>query len=175
MISLDEYKEYLLNYYKYPIDSTLERKKERMIVLEKRYPDSFLNKVIDDTYNFVKDMFYFETINKSGYCNFEVNDDTSFGIRLNITGGGYSDYLYKDVNNRVISSYILKRVFGDMLDIEIKNYEIERKTDDDVYSFDYHYFLYMQWFQIDVDKLKENIYGKEKILKLNKVRNSKDK
>ena len=163
MMTLEEYKNYLLNVYKYKIDSLLNKVKERENLLKRCYPDEFLNRVINDTCEFAKDVLNSETI-KYGYCNFEIEEDTSFGIDLMITGGGYSDHLYKDSLNRIISEYILERIFGKSFYINVRCEEIERDCEDDVLSFDYHYSLYMQGFPNNLDEIKECLFGKIKVL-----------
>ena len=50
MMTLEEYKNYLLNVYKYKIDSLPNKVKERENLLKRCYPDEFLNRVINDTY-----------------------------------------------------------------------------------------------------------------------------
>ena len=164
MISLEEYKKYLLNSYCYPIDSLPDRVKERKYFLERNYPDNFLNKVIEDTYLFVKDIFNCETL-KHGYCDFEIDDDTSFGIYLNISGGGYSDNLFEDNEGKIISEYILKTVFGSSFYIEIKCDEIDRDCEEDVLSYDYHYSLYMQGFPNNLDEIKDKYLSDERVLR----------
>ena len=119
--------------------------------------------VITDTYEFTKDIFNSETL-AHGYCDFEIDDDTSFGIDLMITGGGYSDRLYKDSQDRIISSHILENIFGKSFHIDVKCEEIERECEDDVLSFDYHYSLYMQGFPNNLKEIKEGLFGKERIL-----------
>ena len=156
MITLNEYKYYLLNNYKYEIDSLPERVKEREQLLTKFYSDEFLNKIINDTYEFTIDIFNCDTL-EYGYCKFEIDNDFSCGIDLMISGGGYSDYLFKDSYGRVISEHILKIIFGDLFCIEIKDDEIERECEEGVFSFDYNYSIYMQGFPTNMDEIKEKI------------------
>ena len=163
MITLEEYKNYLLNNYKYEIDSLPDKIKERERLLARNYPDEFLNLVINNTYEFIKDIFNCETL-KYGYCNFEIDDDTSFGIDLMITGGGYSDRLYKDSEDRIISEHILETIFGKSFYINVKYEEIEHECEEDILSFDYCYSLYMQGFPNDLNELKKSLFGKTKDL-----------
>ena len=161
MVTLDEYKNYLLNNYRYKIDSLPEKARERERLLSKYYPDEFLNKIINDTYEFAIDIFNSETL-KYGYCHFEIDDDTTFGIDLNITGGGYSDKLYKDSNERIISEHILETIFGKSFYINVECDEIERECEEDVLSFDYHYYLYMQGFPKNLDEIKDKLFSEIK-------------
>ena len=158
MITLEKYKEYLLNHYKYKIDSLEKNVQRRKEILRKCYPDELLNRIITDTYEFAKKILNSETI-EYGYCNFEIDDDTSFGINLFISGGGYSDKLYKDADDKIISEHILETIFGKSFDINVRCEEIERECEEDVLSFDYHYSLYMQGFPNDLSEIKEKIPG----------------
>ncbi len=163
MITLEEYKKYLLNVYRYKIDSTPEKFKKRGMLLANNYSDDFLSKVISDTYEFTKDIFNSDTL-ENGYCDFEIDKDTSFGIDLMITGGGYSDTLLKDSEDRIISEHILETIFGKQFYIDVKCKEIERECEEDILSFDYHYSLYMQGFPNNLKEIKEKLFGKEKVL-----------
>lgn len=156
MITLEEYKTRLLDFYRYPIDSTQEKRKEREFLLKRQFSDKFLKKILNDTYSFAKDVVNSDTV-KHNYCSFDIEDDNSFGIFLNISGGGNSDYIYEDSKSRLISDYILRKIFGNMFYIEVKVDEIERECEDDVLSFDYHYCLYMQGFPKDLDEIKEKL------------------
>lgn len=160
MITLEEYKEYLLSYYRYNIDSLPEKRKEREFLLSKFYKDDLLNKIINDSYSFVEDIFNCDTL-EYNYCSFDLDDDTSFGISLNISGGGYSDYLYEDNNGKIISSHILHQIFGNNLMIEVKCDEVERECEEDVLSYDCYYSLYLQDFPKDLDKIKEKYLNNE--------------
>ena len=163
MITLEEYKKYLLSGYRWKIDSLLDKVKERERLLSRKYPDEFLDKIIIDTYEFTKDIFNCETL-QYGYCDFEIDKDTSFGIDLMIGGGGYSDILYKDSEDRIISEHILETIFGKSFYINVKCEEIERESEEDILSFDYHYSLYMQGFPNNLKEIKEKMFGKEKVL-----------
>jgi len=167
MITFEEYKQYLLDYHRYKIDELPEKVDERKKMLKAFYPDDFLKKVVSDTYEFTKDIFECDTL-KDGYCDFEIDEDTNSGIYLNISGGGNSDELYRDNNGKVISWYILHKLFGEYFDIEVRCDQIERECEDDVLSFDYHYCLYMQGFPDNMDEIKENLFGKSLAKKANK-------
>ena len=167
MITLEEYKHTLLNYYRWPIDGTLDRYKEREKRLNILYPDEFLSKVIEDSYSFLEDILSSDTL-EDNYCKFDLDEDTSFGIDLLISGGGDSDDLYKDASGKMISGRILRSVFGEYFHIEVRCNEIERECEEDVLSFDYHYYLYMQGFPKNIKEIKEQYLGKSKTLKDNK-------
>lgn len=163
MITLDEYKQYLLNNYKYKADGKLARIIEREFFLSKFYPDEYLNKIIVDSYDFIKDLFHYESL-KKGYVHIELEKNSSTGIYLNKTGGGYSDELFVDEQERIISKYILKKVFGSQFHIEIDCDETLFETEiEELIGVNYHYYLYMQGFPNNLDEIKENLFGKSKI------------
>ncbi|MBR4178257.1 MAG: hypothetical protein IKR57_02780 [Bacilli bacterium] len=164
MITLDEYKKHLVGVYKYEIDNTKAKIYNRKDILGKTLNDFQLQRIINDTYDFIKDVLSCDTINRD-YCKFELEDDTTSYIYLNLVGGYNSDTLYKDFKNRTISKYIVKHVLGDRLYIGIEEEEIER-IDDDLIYFDYRYYLYMQGFPDDIDDLKNKLFGKTKSLTL---------
>ena len=163
MLTLDEYKNYLLGFYRYPYDSIPSKRKEREFHLQRQYSDEQLEKIINDSYSFAKDVLETDTI-KNDYCSFELDEDNSFGINLFLCGGAYSDYIYIDNDNRTISNHILESIFGNTLIIEVKCDEIERECEEDVLSFDYHYSIYMQGFPDNLNEIKDNLFGKGKVL-----------
>ncbi len=163
MTTLDEYKEYLINYYRWPIDNNEDRRKERAIYLSERYSDQYLQKIIDDTYSFIKDIFLSDTI-KKGYCMFDVDENPSSYIKLAIHGGGFSDNIYIDSEKRCVSEYLLKRIFGEYLIVELRENEIEYESGDDIFGIRCEYSLYMQGFPQNVDEIKEKLFGKNKKL-----------
>ena len=156
MITFNEYKEHLINYYRYPIDSTKEKRLEREFHLKRQYDDETLKKIINDTYDFVIEILECDTINFN-YYDLSLIEDNSFGISLLISGGGYSDYIYVLDDKRMISDYILKKIFGKSLIIEVKCDEIERECEEDILSFDYYYHFYLQGFPNNLDEIKEEL------------------
>ena len=165
MISLEEYIEHLLGYYRYPIDGLDKKRKERERFLKPWIKNNKLEKIINDTYDFAKDVLKCDTLD-NGYCRIDVDDDKSFGIDLLISGGGYSDYIIVDNNNRYVSDYIMRRIFGKSFQFNIECDEIERETEDeDILSFDHYYYIYMQGFPKNIKEIKENMLGKAKVLK----------
>lgn len=162
MISLEEYKKVLISHYRYECDNTLEKRKLREKELEKKYSDEYLNKIINDTYKVIKKIF-----NEIEYSYFEIslNGDTTSYISLNLIGGYFSDRLFIDTDDNIISTYILKKTFGSRLIVELKTDEYEITDDPDIMSFSYIYSLYMQGFPKDMKSIKEELFGKNKIKK----------
>ena len=160
MISLEEYKKHLIDNYVHEIDNTNERRAAREEILEKEYGDFQLLRIINDTYSFVMSVLESDTL-KHGYYEFPIDYDTTDYINLNLVGGWHSDTLFMDSRKRVISKYILKKVFGNYLDISVRE-EINEHEEDDIVGFDYDYYIYMQGFPKNLDEVKEK-YGNYQI------------
>lgn len=164
MINLEEYKNALVNTYMYEIDNSDKMREERRIHLKQHYSDEYLSKIIDDTYIVIRKIF---DICENGYCNINMNDDTTFYISLNLCGGYFSDRLYIDSDGYFISEYILKNVFGKTLSVEVKDTEYELDMDDsDIMSFGYDYSLYLKGFPDNMDNIKSDIFGISKNYKI---------
>ena len=163
MISLEEYKEYLINYYRYEIDNNESGRDRRRKEISRKYKDELLVKIISDTYDFIKDIFASDTI-KFGYCKFDLDMDTTSYISLNICGGGFADISFTDIKGRIISKYILERVFGNQFMIYVKEDVEHRSEDDFVFNIDANYFLYMQGFPENMSDLEKELFGKNKQL-----------
>lgn len=162
MISLEEYKNILIDYYFYECDNSIEKRKLREQNLNKEYGDEYLNKIIEDTYNFIKKIF--DEIENS-YFKIPLYEDTTSYISLNLIGGYSSDTLFTDCSGSIISRYILKRTFGSQLIVEVHTDEYEIDDDPDVISFSYIYSLYMQGFPDNMEDIKEELFGKNKVKK----------
>lgn len=144
MITLYKYKEYLIKTYKYEIDNTDEKQLNRKEYLNNKYTDSYLNKVIIDTQKIIAKIIEQK---ESNYYFIKIKEPyvSNKSISLNLCGGWFSDIVYEDINDNLISEYILKSTFGDKLVIDIQEKEYEFDTEDsDILSFDYEYFLYLQ-------------------------------
>ena len=159
MISLYDYKEYIINYCDYEIDNNEEKINQRCIELLGKYSDSYLRKIIDDTYDFISEM-PLEDIMERGYYTYDLDRDTTSYISLNITGAGVADTIFTDAEGRLISKYILRKKFGDSLVVYVKEEEVPSNTKDKkLVSYDGDYSLYMQGFQ----NVFENDYKKSLI------------
>ena len=151
MITLEEYKKHLIETYNRPLDNTEERREERRILLEEKYGDYYLSKIISDTYYFIKDVLLSDAI-KNNYCMFQIEEDTTSYISLNLHGGWFSDKLFQDNNGRIISDYIVEQELGVRVEVRENVYERE---DGDIGYFDYEYFLYMQRFPKNIKEIKD--------------------
>ena len=160
-ICLDEYKEYLINYYVYEYDNNDVRKEERRKYLDTFYSDDYLQKVIDDTYTFT-----YEIINSNldkGYLMIPLEEDITSYLSLNLVGAWPSDIIFDNYNGLVISKYILKQVFGNKFNIKVESEEYEVLVDD-IGSIYYKYYLYIDGIS-NVKEIKESLFGIEKVLK----------
>ena len=164
MISLSEYKNYLISNYKWSIDSSEELILKRKEILLQKYGDDFLSKVITDTYLFARSVIDDENISH-GYYKSEVFDDMTTYINLGLHGGWMSDTLYVDSNGRYISTYIIKTIFGRNVMLELRTEEVEREVEDGMFTFDYNYYIYMQGFPEDLDEVRKSLSNDEMKLK----------
>ncbi len=163
VVSLEEYKNYLVNFYSWPMDGAKSFIKKRKEVLTNKYSDSYLLRIISDTNSFVKDVLISDTIDY-GYFKTEVNNDEPLFINLELHGGWMSDTIYIDSKGRYISKYLIKTIFGKETIIELKVDEIERITDDEICDFDYRYYIYMQGFSNNLNMIRNSILGDNKKL-----------
>lgn len=160
MISLNEYKDYLANTYSWSIDNSSELVLKRKKLLELKYGDKFLSKVIGDSYSFARSVLNSSTIN-NGYFRNELSDDTTIYINLELYGGWMSDILFVDSKGRYISKYIIKTIFGRSIIIELRTEEVEREVEDGMFTFDYNYYIYMQGFPKDLSVIRDSITPSE--------------
>lgn len=144
MITLEEYKTYLINAYVYEIDNSKDNILKRTKELNKNYKDAYLNKIITDTYKLIG---LINNEKNNDYYSINIDENNPHYISLNLTGGWFSDIIYEDINGNLISQYILKYFFGNKVIIEMKIEEYEFDTEDpDILSFDYEHYLYIQGF-----------------------------
>ena len=160
MVGLDEYKKRLIDYYYYECDNNIEKRKLREQNLNKEYGDEYLNKIIEDTYNFIKKIF--DEIENS-YFRIPLDEDITSYISLNLIGGYSSDTLFTDCSGSIISRYILQRTFGSRLTVEVHTDEYEKYDDPDIVSFDYKYSLYLQGFPENMEGIRKRLFGKNKV------------
>ena len=60
-------------------------------------------------------------------------------------------------------------IFGRNVMIELRDEEIEREVEDDMFTFDYNYYIYMQGFPEDLSVVRSSISSSE--MKLSKHNN----
>lgn len=154
-MNLDEYKNYLVSVYRWPIDNNSDLMEKRKIELEKRYSDEYLEKIIADTYDFISDLVMSSDI-EYGYYKEGISDDTTRYINLGLHGGWPSDVLFGVSNDRIVSNHLLKHVFGNNLVAEIDAVEYENEYEDGIYGFSYEYYFYMQGLT-NLDEVKRKV------------------
>lgn len=156
MITKEEYKKQLINAYYNEINNTAIRKKYRKEKLQANYNDEYLNKIIIDTYNFIKKIF---NKIKDNQCKIELKNSLIFNLSLDFIDSYVCDRLYIDVDGNIISSRILKYVFGQNLIVALN---IEEKEE---YNFAYDSFLYLQNFPKNMKEIKNDLFGISRIRK----------
>ena len=164
MISLTEYKQHLISVYKWPIDCDIEEIEKREKIINDKYSDEYFEKIIFDTNSFICDVLASETV-KDGYFEKPIYDDTTSYIYLGLHYGGFSDTLFvDDSTGRIISQYLMHQVFGSRLDIGVRCDEVEDTSDEDILSYYFRYYIYIQGFPENIDKIKGSFLGKSKKL-----------
>lgn len=159
MISLEEYKNYLISSYRYETDNTEEKRKERSIILESLYSNEELERIINDTYDFINDMLNSETIEFGYYKEILDNKKIEY-IFLNSIGDAFADIIYYDKNNRRISKYIMHYIFGKYLDIVVRYVDVEKYDKDDYIVIERINYLYIQNFSNNLKDVKDNLFVK---------------
>lgn len=143
-MTVEEYKNEIINFYVEPIDETFERLFERRRIFEKRYSEEFISKVISDTYKFI------ELLEKEceTYYRVKVSEEAKSYISLGLFGGRPSDILYHDCFGNIISRKILNRYYKNEVMIEIidDEYTNEDEINEDIsiVSYSYDSYIYVQ-------------------------------
>lgn len=165
-ISLEEYKKYLINCYKYEFDNNEKQRLKRLEILNKKYNDEFLNNVLDGTHKFIEKIIECSENDYYGYISIplECEPDITY-IDLDLVGGCKSDTIVSDSDNNFYSVDLLKEIFGNFIINPGRDEcaeEIEGDDDFCVMSFIPSYYLYIQCKKEVIDKVKNT-----KVLKLN--------
>ena len=167
-IDLDEYKNYLINSYVYECDNTVESRMKRAVLLQKKYPDSYLESVIDGTYDLIDKIFEKADDNYPGFIEIPLEKEPDIELlSLNLTGGWMSDTIVRDSDSNFYSINLLRRFFGPFFGIDTSRVEIYEEIDGDddffIMSEIPTYSLYIQCSKEIIDKAKDS-----KVLKLSK-------
>ena len=165
MITLEEYKEMIVNTFSDDILTTKEVRRER---LERDYSDELLTKTINDTYEVAKEIFSIPTFIDDGYVYLPLVDmdglcSISKNISLGLFGGHVSEKIYYGENNRLISPKILKQIFGKHIHIEENEQIINYMTDDDpdIMSEDAYYELFIGNFPENIEEIEKELFEEE--------------
>ena len=165
MITLEQYKEMIVNTFSDDILTTKEVRRER---LERDYSDELLTKTINDTYEVANEIFSIPTFIDDGYVYLPLVDmdglcSISKNISLGLFGGHVSEKIYYGENNRLISPKILKRIFGKHIHIEENEQIINYMTDDDpdIMSEDAYYELFIGNFPENIEEIEKELFEEE--------------
>lgn len=139
IISIDEYRNVLIEYYKYNYDKDTYELRKRTI--NNSYDDEYLKRIINDTREIYEILL--ETLKKEGhtyedkvYISIDIEEE-NINISNGCIGGWHSDTIYIFyVGNReyYISNYILNLFFKGF-DIYVHEDIIERMEDECIGSF----------------------------------------
>ena len=148
MITLDDYKKLLVEYYVFDVDNTAFKQIERTALLSVNYTDAYLNQIVENTNEFVEKLFE-ERREKKDYWQYHLGTDARSTIFLGLTGlDNNSDVIYYDGQNKAISSLILKKVFGKDFTIIVKE-----ESHKDCY-------MIMDGFPTNMDELQGELVGR---------------
>ena len=114
IFNLENYKRRLIEFYAYEMDNNDIARNKRKEQLAIFYSDQFLQSVIDDTLNFSIYLLESNLSNETCWYDIDLLEDAHY-VFLNLTGGWFSDVLYKvNLNGKdiTISRYLLNRFLG---------------------------------------------------------------
>ena len=160
MIAIEEFKNMLTEEY-------TGNKKDIMEQFERVYSDNYLQKIIDDTYSLVKEILdYF--IKTDCFVFEDTNDFKKHTGVIYLTGSDFEikDKLYVVSEDRIISTRIMKKVFGESLNISNSRryswFEDERENEDDDWCV---YTTKIIGLPTDkFDEIRKELFGKSKSL-----------
>jgi len=144
MFNVEEYKNYLIDYYCNECDNNEERRNKRKDYLERNYSDEYLQRIINDTLNFISTFVENNFNNQKGYIEIDLLENLG-GINLNISGGWFSDVLYSVgtyESELIISRHLLEEFFENDFRIE-EDHKVEEVVDefDEDVCTEYYYPL----------------------------------
>ena len=177
MISVDKYKEELVNTYRYECDNTDEKRKTRRNDLEEHTSDEMLDGIIKGTEAFIKKILSLSEKNYPGFIRIPLEEEpTEKRISLNLVGGASSDRIYLDSDGNYYSMRILLDTFGDGFHIEPCRTDFIDEIDRGeitIISEIPSYSLYIQCKKSVIDKVRREFADKRKQGKTVFVKRSK--
>jgi len=168
-INIEEYKSYLVNKYKHECDNIETQRIKRMYLLNNKYNNEYLEKIILGTYKFIKKIIEIAENDYFGYIKIPLETEPNIKyIDLNLTGAWMSDIIVSDSDNNFYSVGLLKKIFSDFIYIEPCKIEIDDEMDEyndfSILSEIPSYYLYIQCRKEIVEEVK-----KSKALKITKL------
>ncbi len=160
MITTEEFKNML-------IEGSKGNKKDITEQLERMYSDSYLQKIIDDTYSIVEEILDC-FVKEESYTFEDSNDYKKYTdiIKLKISDFEIRDELYVVSENRIISTKIMRLVFGNNLDIS--HFRRYSWFDDEYEDEDEDWCVYttkITGLPVDrIDEIKQNLFSNNKLL-----------
>ena len=154
MLTLYDYKDYIINYYVNEVDNSEDKINQRCFELLKKYNERYLQKIVDDTYDFISELPIYDIL-EQGYYKCDLDCNTISYISLNLDSGGFADTVYTTSDGKLISRYILRKTFGDNLRLSIKSEEIPFNNEED-----YNDFLYIERFPKNINELQMKLHLK---------------
>ena len=156
-MTLANYKELLINNYKYLFENNAINRKKREILLSE-YDDEVLLKAMSDTYNLIKLLLDTDLCGES-HISSPVENVEVINIELNDSIGDYADRLFLLNGCILISELLLKYYLGEKLYIGIRENEVYREDYDGIIEAAYYTTLEIYNIPTDTQKLKESVFG----------------
>ena len=160
-ISLDSYKKYLIDHYKYECDNNEICRQRRKDSLERQYTDELLNSIIDGTYRFIDKILELSSSDYPGYIEIPLDFEADISyLFLNLTGGWMSDTIVRDSDGNFYSVGLIRCAFGPYFIIEpskVKYNEEEDIIDEDTFILSEipNYSLYIQCNKDILDSVRQ--------------------
>lgn len=139
IFDLEEYKNYLINYYVENYDKNTRDK--RSYYINRYYSNIYLYSIVEGTKQYIPDLLYKLESKKDDndriICEIKMPFFDELGrtrtsyISNNCIGGWTSDTIIKPTqkNNLLVSMYLLKKFFGPDFRIELSDYQIEENDE----------------------------------------------
>lgn len=159
MITIDEYKKILIDYFLFETDDTDEKKRKRRLELSSKYSDYYLGGIIEDTHSYIKDVLNNPT-SQEGYYLSPLDGEKIEYISLGLDENVSSDILIKDQTGRLISKRILVKVFGSQIYFGIRKESIPLVLVDGLITEDFKYQLQLNTLPNNLKQIKEKLFGK---------------
>jgi len=133
LININEYKEYLINYFMYPCDNTPEKRLENKKLLEQKYSDEYLEEIIRNTEDFIIRFLEICLEEDTTYIRIPLEFKVNY-VFTNCTGG-WSPDMFVPIDSidegKNISKHLLHRFLGEGFHIYFDENVVEYYDDED--------------------------------------------